>query len=45
MFIEWYDSYGVPQLSYLSIPKAIFVILCGYGKWIPKSKIIIDKKR
>lgn len=45
MFIEWYDVLGNPRLSYLSIPNAILVLLCGYGKWVPKSKININKER
>lgn len=45
MFIEWEDSWGQPQLSYLPFWKGIYTILVGYGKWVPRWKIIIDKDK
>lgn len=41
MFIEWYDeSTGKWNLSYLPFWKGIIVCLSGFGKWVPKRKII-----
>lgn len=43
MFIEWYDSWGEPQLSWLPLLEALIAIICGLGRWVPKNQIIVDK--
>ena len=42
MFVEWYDSWGEPQLSFLPWWKGIVVVLSGYGKWVPRNQIILE---
>lgn len=42
MFVEWYDSWGEPQLSWLPCWKALFIIICGLGFWVPKNQIVIE---
>lgn len=43
MFVEWYDEItGKWNLSYLSILKGVIVCLSGFGKWVPKKRIIFE---
>lgn len=44
MFIEWYDKDAEKmRLSYLPIWQGVIVCLSGFGKWIPKRKIIFEE--